>query len=80
MKKTVSAQVPKRKFKNQDELFVFLVLGVSWYVRFHDGGGFLRRPRPSIGDQLFRRGPQLFDGEAEIKLGNALRPYRDRVF
>jgi len=27
MKKTVSAQVPKRKFKNQDELFVFLVWG-----------------------------------------------------
>jgi predicted aldo/keto reductase-like oxidoreductase len=80
MQKKVPAPIPKRKFKNQDELSILGFGGiVVCSVSQKEADSYVSEAI-DWGINYFDVAPSYFDGEAEIKLGNALRPYRDRVF
>jgi aryl-alcohol dehydrogenase-like predicted oxidoreductase len=72
--------LPKRRYRDDVELSV---IGFGGIVVC----GMEQRDADAIVAQSYDRGvnyfdvaPTYFDGEAEIKLGNALRPYRKKVF
>ncbi len=73
-------KVPKRRYKNNDELSIVALGGVVVM-------GMTQKDADAIVAQSFERGvnyydvaPSYGDGEAETKLGPALRPFRDKVF
>ncbi len=77
---SASTTLPKRRYRDDVELSV---IGFGGIVVC----GMEQKDADAIVARSFERGvnyfdvaPSYFDGEAEIKLGNALRPYREKVF
>ncbi len=75
-----AAALPRRKYRDDVELSA---IGFGGIVVC----GIEQKDADATVARAFERGvnyydvaPSYFDGEAETKLGNALRPYRDRVF
>jgi predicted aldo/keto reductase-like oxidoreductase len=74
------APLPRRPYKNGIELSIIafggiVVCGLSQEEASRRVAGAYNR-----GVNYFDCAPSYFDGEAEIKLGEALRPYRSKVF
>src|ERR1039457_870019 len=74
------APLPPRPFKNGIDLSIIafggiVVCGLSQEEASRRVAGAYDR-----GVNYFDCAPSYFDGEAEIKLGEALRPYRSKVF
>jgi predicted aldo/keto reductase-like oxidoreductase len=72
--------LPKRAWKDGIELSVLAMGGIVVCKMPQEEGS--RRVAEAFerGLNYFDCAPSYFDGEAEIKLGEALRPYRSRVF
>jgi predicted aldo/keto reductase-like oxidoreductase len=75
-----AATLPRRPWKNGIELSVIGFGGIVVCGLSQDEAA--RRVSQSFdkGVNYFDCAPSYFDGEAEIKLGEALRPYRNKVF
>lgn len=75
-----SKTLPRRPYKNGIELSIIALGGVV--VCKMEQAEASRRVAEAFdrGVNYFDCAPSYFDGEAEIKLGEALLPYRDRVF
>jgi predicted aldo/keto reductase-like oxidoreductase len=75
-----AAPLPRRLYKNGIELSIIGFGGIVVCGLSQDEAS--RRVDHSIdrGVNYFDCAPSYFDGEAEIKLGEALRPYRRKVF
>jgi aryl-alcohol dehydrogenase-like predicted oxidoreductase len=75
-----TASLPRRPYKNGIELSIIGFGGIV--VCGLPQSEASRRVAVAFdkGINYFDCAPSYFDGEAEIKLGEALRPYRDRVF
>src|ERR1035438_7373384 len=75
-----AAPLPSRPYRNGIDLSIIafggiVVCGLSQKEASHRVAGAYDR-----GVNYFDCAPSYFDGEAEIKLGEALRPYRSKVF
>jgi predicted aldo/keto reductase-like oxidoreductase len=80
MSATVHNAIPKRLFKDGIQLSIIGFGGIL--VCFEDQTTGNRYVAESIdrGINYFDVAPSYFDGEAELKLGTALVPYRNKVF
>jgi aryl-alcohol dehydrogenase-like predicted oxidoreductase len=75
-----SAGIPRRPYKDGIELSMIgfggiVVVGQDQAAADHTVAAAFER-----GVNYFDVAPSYFDGEAEIKLGNSLKPYRSKVF
>jgi aryl-alcohol dehydrogenase-like predicted oxidoreductase len=72
--------VPKRHFREDVELSVIGFGGMVLVGMEQESGGRLVAESVERGINYFDVAPFYGEGEAEIKLGPALKPFRDRVF
>ena len=72
--------VPKRPYKDGVELSVIGFGGIVVCKMPQDSANEIVAEAVDRGINYFDVAPSYFDGEAEIKQGYALKPYRDRVF
>lgn len=75
-----NAALPRRPYKNGIELSILALGGVT--VCHLTQSEVARRVAEAFdrGVNYFDCAPSYFDGEAELRLGDALQPYRNRVF
>ena len=75
-----TTMLPKRPYKNGIELSVIAFGGIV--VCGLEQKESDRRVAAAVdrGVNYYDCAPSYFDGEAELKLGQSLRPYRDKVF
>jgi aryl-alcohol dehydrogenase-like predicted oxidoreductase len=72
--------VPKRRYRDDVELSIIGFGGIVVCGREQKDADAAVARSFERGVNYFDVAPSYFDGEAEIKLGNALRPYRKKVF
>jgi len=76
----MNTPLPRRRYKDEIDLSVLAFGGIVVCGLPQEEAN--RRVAAAVerGINYFDCAPSYFDGEAEIKLGQALRPYRERVF
>src|SRR5208283_3586191 len=72
--------LPKRPYKNGIELSIIAMGGIVVCGMSQDEGSRRVAEAYDRGVNYFDCAPSYFNGEAETKLGEALRPYRSKVF
>ena len=78
--RAAAAPVPRRRYRDDVELSIIGLGGiVVCGMEQKDADAMVARSFDR-GINYFDVAPTYFDGEAEIKLGNALKPYRKKVF
>lgn len=75
-----SATLPKRPWKDGVELSVLALGGIVVCKMPQEEASRRVAAAYERGVNYFDCAPSYFDGEAEMKLGKALRPYRNKVF
>src|SRR5512140_2724531 len=75
-----AAMLPKRTYKGKDKLSIIAFGGIVVCGMEQADADKIVTEAVERGCNYFDVAPSYFDGEAEIKLGNALRPYRKDVF
>jgi aryl-alcohol dehydrogenase-like predicted oxidoreductase len=75
-----AGQIPKRRFRGGVQLSIVGFGGIVVMGMDQKGAGRTVAESIDRGVNYFDVAPSYGDGEAEIKLGEALRPYRPRVF
>jgi predicted aldo/keto reductase-like oxidoreductase len=73
-------EIPKRKYKDGVELSIIAFGGIVVVGQAQAAADRQVAASFDRGVNYFDVAPSYWDGEAEIKLGQALRPYRSRVF
>src|SRR6202171_6300743 len=74
------APLPRRPYKNGIELSIIAMGGIVVCGLPQEAASRRVAEAYDRGVNYFDCAPSYFDGEAEIKLGEALRPYRNKVF
>ncbi len=77
---SVHIQLPRRLYKDDVELSIVGLGGIVVCGVPQDDANQIVAEAFDRGVNYYDVAPSYFDGEAEIKLGNALKPYRSRVF
>ncbi len=72
--------IPKRRYRDNVQLSIIGFGGIVVMGMEQDAGNRLVATAFDRGVNYFDVAPTYGNGEAEIKLGNALRPYRQKVF
>ena len=80
MSSQLHRSIPKRLYKDGVELSIVGFGGIVVCGSPQDDANQIVAEAFERGVNYYDVAPSYFDGEAEIKLGNALKPYRDRVF
>jgi aryl-alcohol dehydrogenase-like predicted oxidoreductase len=75
-----AAQLPRRPYKNGIDLSIIALGGIVVCGLPQEEASRRVAQAYDRGVNYFDCAPSYFDGEAEIKLGEALRPYRAKVF
>ncbi|AEJ20389.1 aldo/keto reductase [Gracilinema caldarium] len=73
-------QLPRRIYKGKDELSIIGFGGIVVCSVSQKEADHYVAEAMDLGINYFDVAPSYFDGEAEIKLGNALKPWRKEVF
>ena len=75
-----STMLPKRPYKNGIDLSIIAMGGIVVCGMSQEEGSRRVAEAYDRGVNYFDCAPSYFNGEAEMKLGEALRPYRSKVF
>ncbi len=75
-----NAALPRRTYKDDIELSVIALGGIVVCGLAQEEGSRRVAEAYDRGVNYFDCAPSYFDGEAELKLGEALKPYRNKVF
>jgi aryl-alcohol dehydrogenase-like predicted oxidoreductase len=78
--RAAAAPVPKRRYRDDIELSIIGFGGIVVCGMEQKDADAMVAHSFDRGINYFDVAPSYFDGEAEIKLGNALKPYRKKVF